>query len=128
MDGVVTAGYALGYVGGGLLVGFNRAWVLQPGIFGLADAAAAARLSYLSVAVWWLGFSLPLFRYVAEPPRRLEADERRDTPLLRAVLAQLSETVGELRAYKQAVLLLVAFLLYNDGIGTIIRMATAYGT
>src|SRR5213593_379483 len=128
MDRVSTAGYALGYLGGGLLLALNLAWIQQPGFFGIADAAAAARLSFLSVAVWWLGFSLPLFRYVAEPPRRLEADERRDTPLLRAVLAQLSETVGELRAYKQAVLLLVAFLLYNDGIGTIIRMATAYGT
>ena len=128
MDRVSTAGYALGYLGGGLLLALNLAWIQQPGFFGIADAAAAARLSFLSVAVWWLGFSLPLFRYVAEPPRRLEADERRDTPLLRAVLAQLSETVGELRAYKQAVLLLVAFLLYNDGIGTIIRMATSYGT
>ena len=128
MDRVSTAGYALGYLGGGLLLALNLAWIQQPGFFGIADAVAAARLSFLSVAVWWLGFSLPLFRYVAEPPRRLEADERRDTPLLRAVLAQLSETVGELRAYKQAVLLLVAFLLYNDGIGTIIRMATVYGT
>ena len=128
MDRVSTAGYALGYLGGGLLLALNLAWIQQPGFFGIADAAAAARLSFLSVAVWWLGFSLPLFRYVAEPPRRLEADERRDMPLLRAVLAQLSETVGELRAYKQAVLLLVAFLLYNDGIGTIIRMATLYGT
>lgn len=70
MDRVSTAGYAFGYLGGGLLLTMNLLWLQNPGVFGLADATAAARLSFLSVAVWWLGFALPLFWYVPEPPCR----------------------------------------------------------
>jgi UMF1 family MFS transporter len=128
MDRVSTAGYALGYCGGGVLLALNLAWVQYPSIFGLPDAAAAARLAFLSVAVWWLGFSLPLFYWVTEPPQQLEADERAGTGLLRLAVTRLGETLRALRVYKHAFLLLLAFLMYNDGIGTIIRMAAAYGT
>jgi UMF1 family MFS transporter len=128
IDRVSTAGYALGYLGGGLLLAINLAWIQYPTLFGLADAAAAARLSFLSVALWWLGFALPLFRHVAEPPPRVEAPQRRVGSPLQTVVVRLADTLSELRVYKQAVLLLVAFLIYNDGIGTIIRMAAIYGT
>jgi MFS transporter, UMF1 family len=128
LDRVSTAGYALGYLGGGLLLAVNLAWIRQPGLFGLADAAAAARLSFLSVAVWWVVFSIPLFVCVAEPPRRREAGEQHNPFPFAAALTRLAKTFGALRDYKQAVLLLGAFVLYNDGIGTIIRMATVYGT
>lgn len=127
MDRVSSAGYALGYLGGGLLLAVNLAWIQFPHVFGLADAAAASRLSFFSVAIWWLVFSLPLFRYVAEPPLPRGMNKRQGN-LLRAPMARLGETLRELRVYKQAFLLLVAFLIYNDGIGTIIRMATVYGT
>ncbi len=116
MDRVSTTGYALGYLGGAVLLAVNLAWIAHPQLFGLADAAAAARLSFFSVALWWLLFSLPLFRRVAEPPLRRDAARRR-----------LRETFGELRGYKQAFVFLLGFLLYNDGIGTIIRMAVIYG-
>ncbi|MEW6300111.1 MAG: MFS transporter [Thermodesulfobacteriota bacterium] len=128
MDRVSTAGYALGYLGGGILLAINLAWVQYPGVFGLTDATAAARLAFLSVAVWWLAFSLPLLYRVTEPPRRLEADERPDAHPLLVALTRLGETFSALRVYKQAFLLLLAFLVYNDGIGTIIRMAAVYGT
>ena len=62
-----TAGYALGYLGGGLLLALNVAWILSPATFGLRDAGQASRLSFLSVAVWWPLFSIPLFRRVPEP-------------------------------------------------------------
>ena len=75
IDRVSSAGYALGYLGGGLLLTINLTWILFPDAFGLADAEVATRLSFVSVAVWWLGFSLPLFRRVPEPPRRLERGE-----------------------------------------------------
>jgi UMF1 family MFS transporter len=128
MDRVSTAGYALGYVGGGMLLTVNLAWIQYPYFFGITDSAAAARLSFLSVAVWWLVFSLPLFRSVPEPPGQQQATGTHRSGLLRGTVSQLSETLAELRIYKQALLMLVAFLLYNDGIGTIIRMATVYGT
>ena len=57
IDRVSTAGYALGYLGGGLLLALNVAWILAPATFGLRDAGQASRLSFLSVAVWWAVFS-----------------------------------------------------------------------
>jgi MFS transporter, UMF1 family len=136
IDRVSTAGYAVGYVGGGLLLALNLAWIQKPAWFGLPagpglDESAAtlpARLAFLSVAVWWVVFSLPLFRRVPEPPRGLELDERQDEKPVRAAFVRLGETFRELRGYRQAFLMLLAFLIYNDGIQTIIKMATAYGT
>jgi UMF1 family MFS transporter len=127
-DMVASAGFALGYLGGGLLLAVNLLWIQKPQLFGLTDGAAASRLSFLSVALWWLAFSIPLFHRVREPERRLEEDETgRESPL-RVAFTRLGETFRELRTYRHAVLMLAAFLVYNDGILTIIRMATSYGT
>jgi MFS transporter, UMF1 family len=127
LDRVSTAGYALGYLGGGLLLALNLLWIQQPHWFGLADAASGARLSFLAVALWWLGFSLPLFRYVAEPQLPRAAFTTLPVTVVRAPLTQLRTTFKTLRTYHHAFLFLTAFLLYNDGIGTIIRMAVVYG-
>jgi len=127
MDQVSTAAYAIGYLGGGVLLVVNLAWILSPATFGLADSVAAIRLSFVSVAVWWLLFSLPLFFRVREPKPALEADESRRDNSARTAFVRLRETFHELRSYRQAFLMLVAFLLYNDGIQTIIRMASIYG-
>src|SRR5688572_12663675 len=67
IDRVSTAGFAIGYFGGGILLLVNLAWILSPQTFGLPDTVAAIKLSFVSVAVWWLLFSLPLFRRVPEP-------------------------------------------------------------
>ena len=127
MDRVSTAAYAMGYLGGGVLLLVNLAWILSPATFGLADSVAAIRLSFVSVAVWWLAFSLPLFFRVPEPIPALEADGSRRGNPVRMAFVRLRETFHELRGYRQAFLMLVAFLLYNDGIQTIIRMASIYG-
>jgi len=128
IDRVSTAGYALGYVGGGLLLALNLAWIQKPGWFGFAPGDVAVRASFLSVAVWWLVFSIPLFRTVTEPRRRLETGERPGENPVAAAFGRLAETYRELRTYKHAFLMLLAFLIYNDGVQTIIRMATTYGT
>jgi MFS transporter, UMF1 family len=132
IDRVSAAGYALGYVGGGLLLALNLAWIQMPGLFGLpsgeSEATLPARLAFLSVAAWWALFSIPLFRRVPEPPARIEPDERPGESPIGAAFARLGETFRELRGYRQAFLMLLAFLIYNDGIQTIIKMATAYGT
>ena len=136
MDRVSSAGYALGYLGGGLLLALNLAWIQKPEWFGLpagpdlsgSDATLPTRLAFVSVAVWWILFSIPLFRGVPEPPARIEPDERRGENPVRVAFTRLSETFRELRGYRQAFLMLLAFLIYNDGIQTIIKMATAYGT
>jgi UMF1 family MFS transporter len=127
MDRVSTAAYAMGYLGGGLLLVINLLWILMPTRFGIPDTLTAIRLSFVSVAIWWLVFSIPLFRGVREPARALEQDETGTENPVRAAFVRLRETFQELRGYRQAFLMLVAFLLYNDGIQTIIRMATIYG-
>src|ERR671915_520271 len=136
MDRVSTAGYALGYLGGGLLATLNLLWIQKPAWFGLphgpglSESAATlpVRLAFVSVAVWWILFSIPLFRRVPEPPRKLESDEQAAANPIRAAVTRVIETLRELRRYRNAFLMLVAFLLYNDGVQTIIKMAAAYGT
>ena len=127
LDRVSTSGFALGFLGGGVLLLVNLAWILSPGTFGLPDTVAAIKLSFVSVALWWLIFSIPLMRRVPEPPRALESDETGAENSMRAAFVRVLETFHELRGYRQAFLMLVAFLLYNDGIQTIIRMASIYG-
>ena len=127
MDRVSTAAYAIGYIGGGILLLGNLAWILTPKTFGLPDTVAATKLSFISVALWWLLFSFPLFRRVPEPPRIIEADETRTENVFRAAFGRVGETFRELRTFRNALLMLIAFLLYNDGIQTMIRMAAVYG-
>src|SRR6266545_2148730 len=127
IDRVSTAGFAIGFIGGGILLVVNLAWILSPSTFGLADTVAAIKLSFVSVGVWWLVFSIPLFRRVPEPVRVLETDETANENPVRAAFVRVWETFHELRGYRQAFLMVVAFLLYNDGIQTIIRMAAIYG-
>jgi UMF1 family MFS transporter len=127
MDRVCAASYAIGYLGGGLLLLVNLAWILTPSTFGLPDAVAAIKLSLASVGVWWLVFSLPLLLRVPEPAVVLQPGETsRDNPA-RVAFARVWATFHDLRHQRQAFLMLMAFLLYNDGIQTIIRMASIYG-
>ncbi len=125
LDRVSTAGYALGYLGGGVLLAINLAWIQQPAWFGFADAGAATRAAFVSVAVWWALFSIPLLRRVPEPAVDPAAAAGAS---FRTAFVRLTHTLRELRRYRHAFTMLVAFMLYNDGIGTIIRMATLYGT
>jgi UMF1 family MFS transporter len=126
-DRVSAAGFAVGYVGGGLMLLINLAWILQPAAFGFSGTTAAIKAAFLSVAAWWAVFSLPLFRTVSEPPRLLDPDDRRQGFALAAAFVRLGHTLGEIRRYRHAFLLFVAMLLYQDGIQTIIRMAAVYG-
>lgn len=127
IDRVSTGGYAMGYVGGGLLLAVHLAWVLSPSTFGMADAGQASRIAFLSVSVWWILFSVPLFRRVREPEARLEIDEVLDLNPVKVGFRRVVRTLGELRHHRHAFLFLLAFWFYNDGIGTIIKMATVYG-
>ncbi len=124
VDYVSALGYALGYIGGGLLFLVNVLMYLYPDFFGIGSRAMAVRISFLSVAVWWAVFSLPLFFFVKEPA----ADEK--TGARRAValgIAQLADTLRDIRHMKVAGIFLAAYWLYIDGVDTIIRMAVDYG-
>jgi UMF1 family MFS transporter len=119
-DRVSSLGYALGYLGGGLLLAVNVVMIqLLPGTWG-------PRLSFLSVAIWWAVFSIPLFRRVPEPPAataKLAPGENVFTVSFR----RLWETLKDIRRYRELFKYLIAFLIYNDGIGTIIGVAAIYG-
>ncbi|MDI9369607.1 MAG: MFS transporter [Synergistaceae bacterium] len=120
MDMVSSQGYALGYLGGGGLLAVNFLFIaILPGTLG-------ARLSFLSAALWWGGFTIPLLLHVEEPPvEEREISSRK--ALLQGAL-RLRCTFRDIRSYKNLFLFLVAFWFYNDGIGTIIRMAAIYGS
>jgi UMF1 family MFS transporter len=123
-DLVSAYGYSLGYIGGGLLFGANVLMTLRPHWFGIADAGEAVRLSFLTVAVWWLVFSVPIVLFVRE--------KRPETPLgvkaaARAGWRELGMTVTHIRAYRPMVWFLLAYWLYIDGVNTVIKMAVDYG-
>jgi UMF1 family MFS transporter len=118
-DRVSTGGYALGYLGGGLLLAVNIVM-----IFTLGDSVGT-RLSFLSVAIWWAVFSIPILRRVPEPPAARAAGPAGSA--VSAGFKRLRETFGNLRQYRQLLRFLIAFLVYNDGIGTIIGVAVIYG-
>ena len=124
IDQVSTRGYALGYLGGGVLLAINLLWYLKPDWFGFADGNAAVRASFLSVAVWWALFSVPIFRRVPEPPAQAQG---RPAQPIKVGIQRVVTTFHEIRHYKELFLFLIAFWLYADGIGTIMKMATIYG-
>jgi len=125
-DEVSAFGFSLGYIGGGLLFAVNVAMTLSPDTFGLAGAAEAVRLSFVTVAAWWLVFSIPLFRYVPEPPK-VDAKADATASAAAAGLRSLAKTLREYRAHRMAGLFLLAYFFYIDGVHTIIRMAVDYG-
>jgi UMF1 family MFS transporter len=127
IDRVSTAGFGLGYLGGGLLLAANLAMISAPHRFGIADEGTAVRLSFVSVGVWWALFSIPLLRRVKEPEARLEPGEAAVRGLWRVAFGRLRETFRELRRHRDAALLLLSFLVYNDAVNTIIKMGVIYG-
>jgi UMF1 family MFS transporter len=127
VDRVSTAGYAIGYIGGGVLLAVNAAWFMSPETFGFSDGGQAVRASFVSVAVWWALFSVPLFRRVAEPVRRLTAGETAGLNPVTVGFSRVWATLKRIRQHPDLFLFLLAFLIYNDGVGTIIKMATIYG-
>lgn len=130
VDRVSSWGYAMGYLGGGLLLALNAVMVLKPACFGMPNAGFALRASFLSVALWWGLFSIPLFRHVPEPDVGQRPFRSAITPVMAITqgFIRLRTTFREIRLYKQLMLFLFAFWIYNDGIGTIVKMATAYGS
>jgi MFS transporter, UMF1 family len=126
VDRVSTAGFALGYLGGGLLFALNLWMMASPATFGLRDAVQAFQVSAVMVAAWWVFFAIPLFRHVPEPVPRLEPGEKTGESASRIALRRLADTFRELRQHRDAGFLLLAFLVYNDGVNTIIRMGTTF--
>jgi UMF1 family MFS transporter len=125
IDRVSAEGYAYGYLGGGMLLALNLLMIMKPRFFGIPDAEWGSRISFLTVAVWWALFSIPLFKNVSEPPAVVRGGES-GNPIV-AGYQRLRRTFRDMRRYRELIKFLVAFLLYNDGINTIIIMAVIFG-
>tara|TARA_B100001113_G_scaffold353843_1_gene360487 strand:+ start:34 stop:1311 length:1278 start_codon:yes stop_codon:yes gene_type:complete len=120
IDYVSSLGYSLGYLGGGLLFMVNVLMYLHPDWFGIPNSTIAIRLSFLSVAIWWGIFSLPVFLFLPEPNKKDKVS------LGKAIVGgfkQLKETYNKIREMKVIGTFLLAFWLYEDGVATIVRMA-----
>jgi UMF1 family MFS transporter len=122
-DRVSAFGYALGYLGGGVLFAINVLMVLKPGWFGLASAGEAVRWSFLTVAVWWFIFMLPLSLFVREPP----GSGLGARAAIRSGLREIMDTARHARELRPLFAFLIAYWLYIDGVNTIIKMAIDYG-
>ena len=119
-DRVSARGFAWGYAGGGLLLALHAAWIVKPEFFGFADAGEASRLAFATVALWWALFSLPLIRLAPAPLlRQLDGFQN--------PLSRLRSTFRSFGSLRETWKFLLAFWLYNDGIGTVIKMSAVYG-
>ncbi|MDX1570543.1 MAG: MFS transporter [Xanthomonadales bacterium] len=123
-DFVSSLGFAAGYLGGSLLFIVHALMINWPEWFGLQDRAMAVRVSFLTVAVWWVVFTIPLLLRVPEPPGVSPA---RGWQALRSGLAGLASTLRQVKAHRPVLLFLVGYWLYIDGVHTIIRMALDFG-
>lgn len=124
VDAVSSLGFGIGYLGGGLLFLVNVFMYLKPEIFGIPDGATAIKLSFLSVAVWWAVFTIPLILFVPEPKNYENIDFNN---AIRMGWVQLVQTFKEIRNMKVVGTFLLAYWFYIDGVDTIIRMAVDYG-
>lgn len=123
-DDVSALGFGLGYIGGGLLFLVNVLMFKFPEAFGLADGIAAVKVSFISVAIWWALFSLPLLIFVKEP----KMEEKMSIPqAIKAGMDQLKHTFSEVKKLKVVFTFLLAYFFYIDGVDTIIKMSVNYG-
>lgn len=123
-DRVSSLGYGLGYLGGGVLFLLNVLMFVKPRLFGLADGPAAVRASFVTVAVWWAVFTVPLVLRVRE---RGSPAPRAGVSAVSRALADTVKTLRRLRSMPELTGFLVAYFLYIDGVGTIQKMAVDYG-
>jgi UMF1 family MFS transporter len=125
IDYVSSLGYAMGYLGGGLLFLVNVLMTLMPERFGLPDAATAVRYAFLTVALWWGGFTLFTVYWVPEVAYRPSPTGTRNAVF--SGIQQIGKTLRNFRRLKTVFLFLMAYWFYIDGVDTIIRMAVDYG-
>jgi UMF1 family MFS transporter len=122
-DLVSGYGFAMGYLGGGLLFTLDVLMTLFPEFFGFADVSGAVRFSFITVTIWWAVFTLPLlFNVPADQGIRIPVGQA-----IRGGFRELRHTFHEVRKLKVVSLFLLAYWLYIDGVDTVVRMAVDYG-
>ncbi len=123
-DAVSSRGWALGYLGGGLLLAVNLAVVTLHDSIGLSTSMAV-RICLVTAAAWWAGFTVIPFLGLRNRP--VVNREVQRGGLLRQSFGQLGSTLRDLRSYPMTLLFLLAYLFFNDGIQTVIVASSTYG-
>jgi len=123
MDWVSTSGFAWGYIGSTIPFILGIALIMKYDIFGFSTSVPAVKISFFVTALWWFVFTIPLLKnvkqtYFIEPSRSPVGDSFR----------RLADTFRRIRQYRNVFIFLIAYFLYIDGVDTIIKMATAFGT
>ena len=122
---VSSLGFSMGYLGGGLLFLLNVLMFSYPSFFGLSSQIEAVLWSFMSVALWWAIFTTPLLTGVKE--NKIYKNNSGLFTIIKIAFQNLYKTGLSIKQYKSAVIFLLAYFLYMDGVDTIIRMATSYG-
>jgi len=117
-------GWALGYIGGGLLLTLNLLMLKYPETIGFPKDYFTVQDCFLSVALWWLIFSIPTFLFLREG---VETPSPFGGSYFREGYRRLVRTLSRIRTFRELTKFLVAFLIYNDGIETVIVMASIFG-
>lgn len=125
MDWVSGKGYAFGYIGGGLLLALHVLMITYHEGFGIPDRSLSIRISLASVGIWWGLFAIPLFLWVPEV-RQLH-NKPENFSYFSYGFSRLFNTLRSFRHYQDLLWFLAAFLVYNDGIQTVIAMAAIFG-
>ena len=125
LDKVSSQGFAYGYVGGGLLLAVHLALILATQ--GTEWADLVTRLAIVSIGFWWFGWALWTFKVVPEPHIPNEIRGLRPARALRLAFTELSHTFHQMRGFRAILIYLVSYLLFNDGIQTVLNVAGAYG-
>ncbi len=124
LDNVSSRGYAYGYIGGGLLLAFHLGLIVMAGDSVYSDLVT--RLALASVGLWWFGWALWTFRTVPEPSITNPSTDLNVFKAVSLALSQLTSTIKEIRRFKVVAIYLGAFLLFNDGIQTVLTIAGAF--
>ncbi|WP_102345817.1 MFS transporter [Bacillus sp. Marseille-P3661] len=124
MDFISAKGFAYGYIGGGLLLAINLLMIMKPQLFNIPNPLMAIQISFIMVGIWWFIFSIPIFRNIKDNGMK---EQQKNRTYIKIGVRRLIQTIKEIHCYKQLFIFLIAFWLYNDGISTIIKMATIYG-
>lgn len=123
-DAVSSTGWGLGYLGGGTLLALNLYLYSNASAFGLSESAAV-RISLLSAGVWWGVFSIPTLLGLKN--RSAGAVLPQGESYLSVGVKQVGKLLRDIKDYPEALTFLIAFLLYNDGIQTVIALASQFG-
>ena len=123
-DKVSAKGFMMGYAGSVILLAFNLSMVMKPELYGITDPTLPARISFLTVGVWWLGFAQYTFKHLPNNPYKRKPDK----DYIFKGYKELQLVLKEIKLHGQLKILLISFFLYSVGVQTIILLASVFGT